>query len=488
MRGISASLSLSLLAACGGQTALVVPGADGGPIGSADGASSVDASATAVGGDDGGASSSDGSVTDATADAGGGATACIPGQSVACVGPGGCSTNQVCNSSGSGFGPCSCAGADASVVLCIPGQSIACSGPGGCISSQACLGDGSGYGACVCSGDSGGLLLCVPGQSIACAGEYGCASFQVCDASGTAYGPCDCPVFDDAGALPDGSIISSVDFGPAAPIEQHILAPPQLLVSDGHDLFWIDENGGIWRDPVTGGAATEIASGANAGGFLYFDSTNVYFLGSGGISAVPKQSGPTTVLIATSNAQAGTVYEGTVYWVEQVPPIPPPSTAYVKSAPLVPGATVTTLNTIPNFFSVYGAMAVFGSTTFLPGLYLIPFNAGAPTQVGESCNSLPVGTAGVYCPTSASVDLIAPNGTITTFSSEANQAVGAALDESNLYWANDVASGSVVAAPLIGGPYVTIAYDAYPSVVAVDANAVYFSDTAGNIERALKVK
>jgi hypothetical protein len=32
-------------------------------------------------------------------------SACIPGQSVACVGPGGCSSNQVCSADGASFGP-----------------------------------------------------------------------------------------------------------------------------------------------------------------------------------------------------------------------------------------------------------------------------------------------------------------------------------------------------------------------------------------------
>lgn len=38
-----------------------------------------------------------------------GGKACTPGQSVACTGPGGCSTNQVCNADGTAFGPCDCA-------------------------------------------------------------------------------------------------------------------------------------------------------------------------------------------------------------------------------------------------------------------------------------------------------------------------------------------------------------------------------------------
>lgn len=156
--------------------------------------------------------------------------ACVPGQSAACVGPGGCSTNQICNGDGSGYGPCDCAAAaaDASAPLCVPGQSIACAGPGGCISSQVCNDAGAGYGACACESD-GGTLLCVPGQSIACGGPYGCASFQVCDESGSAYGPCDCPeggtpAYDD-GEAPDG-------YAP--------LPPP--VGDQGYNALWISSS------------------------------------------------------------------------------------------------------------------------------------------------------------------------------------------------------------------------------------------------------
>src|SRR4051812_41848143 len=34
---------------------------------------------------------------------------CVPGQSVACVGSGGCASNQICNESGTGLGTCACA-------------------------------------------------------------------------------------------------------------------------------------------------------------------------------------------------------------------------------------------------------------------------------------------------------------------------------------------------------------------------------------------
>src|SRR4051794_17196584 len=36
---------------------------------------------------------------------------------------------------------------------CVPGQSIACVGPAGCAGGQACAPDGRNYGACLCHGD-----------------------------------------------------------------------------------------------------------------------------------------------------------------------------------------------------------------------------------------------------------------------------------------------------------------------------------------------
>ena len=43
-----------------------------------------------------------------SSDDGGGGKACTPGQSIACVGAGGCSGGQICNQSGTGYGECAC--------------------------------------------------------------------------------------------------------------------------------------------------------------------------------------------------------------------------------------------------------------------------------------------------------------------------------------------------------------------------------------------
>ncbi len=127
-----------------------------------------------------------------------GATVCVPGQSIACVGSGGCTSNQVCNSSGTAYGPCDCTQTIDASTPCVPGQSIACTGTGGCISNQVCNTSGTGYGPCGCVDNDGSTPVCIPGQSIACTGLGGCFSNQVCNNAGTAYGPCAC---SDAGSV-----------------------------------------------------------------------------------------------------------------------------------------------------------------------------------------------------------------------------------------------------------------------------------------------
>ncbi len=143
-----------------GSSGVVTPIADAGidatvptPVdAAADANANVDATVDASGGAD---ANADANVATDAGDASGeddaGTTAheCIPGQSIGCVGPGGCVTNQVCNSDGSGYGPCTCVG-DASALACVPGQSIVCGGPGGCTSFQVCESNGSGYGPCNC--------------------------------------------------------------------------------------------------------------------------------------------------------------------------------------------------------------------------------------------------------------------------------------------------------------------------------------------------
>jgi hypothetical protein len=183
------------------------------------------------------------------------ATACIPGQSIACVGTGGCTTNQVCNQDGTGYGPCACTADAAPPPVCIPGASIGCVGPGGCVSNQVCNADGTGYGSCACASDGGTTLACVPGQSIACAGPNGCTSFQVCASDGSGYAACECP---DAGDAGDASATWTPAQLPGLALWFNDTGIVQDVAHPGFVVHWLDSSGngneGSLGDGYNGGS------------------------------------------------------------------------------------------------------------------------------------------------------------------------------------------------------------------------------------------
>jgi hypothetical protein len=97
-----------------------------------------------------------GAVALAIAASCGGAKACVPGQSVACVGPAGCRGGQICNSDGQSFGLCNCGsggGFQAGGGINAGGGGDFAGGPGGGVATGGgCVGCGCGP----CDGVGGG--------------------------------------------------------------------------------------------------------------------------------------------------------------------------------------------------------------------------------------------------------------------------------------------------------------------------------------------
>ena len=123
-------------------------GAPGGAGETGSGGSSGVAGSEASGGSSGvaGSDGSGGSSGVAGSDGLGGSApgVCVPGRSVACVGPGGCDGAQVCNAEGTGYDACDCGS------LCQPGTVVACIGPAGCDGTQPCSSEGVPSGTCTC--------------------------------------------------------------------------------------------------------------------------------------------------------------------------------------------------------------------------------------------------------------------------------------------------------------------------------------------------
>jgi hypothetical protein len=90
---------------------------------------------------------------------------------------------------------------------------------------------------------------------------------------------------------------------------------------------------------------------------------------------------------------------------------------------------------------------------------------------GVACSTLLASGDSVYC-AQTPLTLINAVGAVTQIASTTNNVTSMAVDDTNVYWVNSTGAGSVMSAPKQGGPNVTIAYDQYPTVVAVDANAM----------------
>lgn len=127
--------------------------------------------------------------------------ACVPGLSVACVGPGGCAGGQVCDQSGSGFGSCVCGSVDGGSERSDVGSGASAgsgdsdAGSGG---SDGGGSDGSGGSGCTIGGTfyasgataNDGCEVCRPAESTTAwtdvTGSANCVSGEVCVAGSCA--------------------------------------------------------------------------------------------------------------------------------------------------------------------------------------------------------------------------------------------------------------------------------------------------------------
>jgi hypothetical protein len=264
--------------------------------------------------------------------------------------------------------------------------------------------------------------------------------------------------------------------------------------------------------PVGGGPIAAVVPGLIGGGFLAVDDVNVYYQGGPGgegLYRAAKDGGGSSTLISDPDAIVGTpgVLGSTIYWVER----PTNATWTVKSAPLQGGAVSTITE-----FTVTGpsepfTIGVTTTTGFLSsGLSLggsalssFPLSSGVPDGgtpanvpgITDQCNILLSDTDAVYCDSGSSISRIASDGTPTvlgpvvdesgTFGA-ANGVTALAFDDTSVYWVDNATVGTIMSAPKTGGTASIIARDTSPVAIAVDANAVYWSDEGGNIMRLAK--
>jgi hypothetical protein len=237
--------------------------------------------------------------------------------------------------------------------------------------------------------------------------------------------------------------------------------------------------------------------------------SNVYFyVDSGqdaGLDRAPKGGGGSPTLINDLDGPIGgvAVLGSQAYWVETLGgngATVAAQTTIVKSAPLQGGpvSTIATFN--PAFLLTGNALGVTATTVFLSsgGLAFFPLASGVPdggmppTVPGlmQGCDFLVSDTDAIYCVMNSSILRVASDGTTTTlgtvFPGDGGGRGQFAVDDTYFYWVDDAEVGTIMRVPKTGGTATVLARDVYPVAIAVDANAVYWSDVGGNIMRLAK--
>jgi hypothetical protein len=239
-------------------------------------------------------------------------------------------------------------------------------------------------------------------------------------------------------------------------------------------------------------------------GFLAVDDTNVYFLELTGsnvaIYGIPKTGGtPNPAAAGSPSVGPATTLGANAYWLE----MGSGGTHLVKMAPLKGGPAMQ-IAQLPSMMSPgWGANAGIAATSSAilvgtnNGFLLVPTGNGAPgspmmVSSVTNCEELVSSPDAAYCCQFAgSVLRIASDGTVTSLGMSYNatgMGVGGpmAVDDTSAYWANFATAGTISKAPAAGGPATVLAHDTNPVAVAVDDNAVYWSDGPGNIMRIPK--
>lgn len=307
----------------------------------------------------------------------------------------------------------------------------------------------------------------------------------------------------DAGTNDGGTVGAAVNEG-ATIIASGIQATPTTLAADGTSVFWIDALAGILSVPVKGGTIATVVPGMIGDGFLAVDDMNVYYLGpAGGLYRAPKGGGgqPTLVSEAGAPIRGATVLGARAYWVDgsATAPIQVGTPVAVKSAPLTSGP-VSLVAQFNAGGSRGGGMTigVTASTVFLSGTGLssFPLSSGVPDGampggglgVTQACRVMVSNSDAVYCD-DGSIVRIASDGATTALGSVLSDGLvgnDIALDDTYVYWVDAVTVGTIMRAPKTGGSASIVARDTVPVAIAVDANAVYWSDQGGNIMRLAK--
>ena len=250
------------------------------------------------------------------------------------------------------------------------------------------------------------------------------------------------------------------------------------------------------KAPLSGGAATVLATGSEAG-YLAIDSASVYWtVNDGSVMKCALGGGTATTLAPPAGrfyARGIAVDSSNVYWA--APAVIRIIDGQIRSVP-VGGGTLAVLvedQTSPTAVIVDPTGLCWAQTAGTPAVMSVPLTGGPASQL-VSTEVAPTGLAAdstnVYWTVgSAGMVLEAPlsGGTPTTLASDQSAPAGLTVDGQNVYWAN-AGDGTIMRAPIGGGTPTTVASgQASPGGITFDATSLYWTNDVASVGSVMKL-
>ncbi|HZS38371.1 MAG TPA: hypothetical protein VFF06_16155 [Polyangia bacterium] len=270
------------------------------------------------------------------------------------------------------------------------------------------------------------------------------------------------------------------------------------LVADQGQLFWLTNDGGVYRMPVMGGDVVELVPPSDGretcADAIALSSDSIYFARTATIWRVPRTGGAAAQIVGTDTPRecntAIVVDSGFLYWV---------SAKAIFSQPLDGGAVATLADVTKQYRPeirmangrVYwgvDSLTPFGTSDDLAGnlgVWSVPVSGGPATRIIANDGSRMIAVDGdhIYFGADGGIHAAGVDG-----GGDQLLLTGGGLwtqkDDRHFYWADQSRSGlepSIVAATVSSGAITTLIRDGFFDSMTEDDSALYYSRVGSSV-------
>jgi hypothetical protein len=269
---------------------------------------------------------------------------------------------------------------------------------------------------------------------------------------------------------------------------------PNALVVDATNVYWTTSDGHVRKASLTRGPTRTLASGQSFPWGIAVDATNVYWVNaatSGQVMSIPIAGGMPTVLADQQRRPAKVaVADGMLYWTNN-------DGGTVMTMPATGGTPVPLAEQQPEPVAIaVDASRVYWSSFGEDAIRALPLGGGTIETLADEQEPIALSVLDnvVYW---ANTEIDGDHGTVFVLPRGASvpvplgtspQPYAAVSDGVHIYWTDEL-SGTVMRAPVGGGPTTVVARDqATPTEIVIDRSAIYWINTVpdGKVMKLVK--